>query len=135
MAPGTFPAFGLPDRLPPLLRYAAVLLFSSFGGPVPATLFSLAVHRLPTTARFPPPSAGCSNAALGQFIGPPLVARVAGIAGGWQWTGRSPGPARSSACCSPQNCTLAAKVRRRLGNGRGEIFVLLGVSIENYVTA
>lgn len=26
----------------------------------------------------------CSSA--GQFLGPPLVAWVAGLAGGWQWT-------------------------------------------------
>lgn len=71
----------------PLLRYAAVLLFSAAGGMVPGTLFSLVV-RLAPNAQTVSTTMGwvqqCS--ATGQFLGPPLVAWVAAQAGGWQWT-------------------------------------------------
>lgn len=71
----------------PLLRYAAVLLFSVAGGMVPGTLFSLVV-RLAPNAQTVSTTMGwvqqCS--ATGQFLGPPLVAWVAAQAGGWQWT-------------------------------------------------
>ena len=71
----------------PLLRYAAVLLFSAAGGMVPGTLFSLVV-RLAPSAQTVSTTMGwvqqCS--ATGQFLGPPLVAWVAAQAGGWQWT-------------------------------------------------
>jgi MFS family permease len=73
--------------LPPALRYAAVLLFSGVGGLIPATLFSLAVrvapgaHTLSTTVGWVQ-----QWSSLGQFAGPPLVAWVASLAGGWQFT-------------------------------------------------
>lgn len=71
----------------PLLRYAAVLLFSAAGGMVPGTLFSLVV-RLAPNAQTVSTTMGwvqqCS--ATGQFLGPPLVAWVAAQAGGWQLT-------------------------------------------------
>lgn len=86
MALGAFVAFGLGDA-PPALRYAGVLLFSGMGGMVPATLFMLAV-RLAPSERTVSTTVGwvqqCS--ALGQFAGAPLVAWVAGTAGGWHWT-------------------------------------------------
>ena len=71
----------------PLLRYAAVLLFSAAGGMVPGTLFSLVV-RLAPSAQTVSTTMGwvqqCS--ATGQFLGPPLVAWVAAQAGGWHAT-------------------------------------------------
>jgi len=71
----------------PLLRYAAVLLFSAAGGMVPGTLFSLVV-RLAPNAQTVSTTMGwvqqCS--ATGQFLGPPLVAWVAAQAGGWHAT-------------------------------------------------
>lgn len=71
----------------PLARYAAVLLFSAMGGLIPAVLFSLAVRVAPSE-RTVSTTVGwmqqCSCA--GQFFGPPLVAWVAGQAGGWHWT-------------------------------------------------
>ncbi len=73
--------------LPPAWRYAAVCLFSSGGGVVPATLFMLAVRLAPgpstvsTTVGFMQQAS-----ALGQFIAPPAVAWVAHRVGGWQWT-------------------------------------------------
>jgi CP family cyanate transporter-like MFS transporter len=73
--------------LPPVLRYAAVLMFSMLGGLIPGTLFSLAV-RLAPNDRTVSTTVGwmqqCS--AFGQFIGPPLVAWVASRVGGWEWT-------------------------------------------------
>lgn len=71
----------------PLLRYAAVLVFSAVGGLIPAVLFSLAVRVAPSE-RTVSTTVGwmqqCSCA--GQFVGPPIVAWVAGQAGSWQWT-------------------------------------------------
>lgn len=86
MALGTFIAFALPEEQA-VLRYLGVLMFSGFGGMIPATLFMLAV-------RFAPGEQTVSTtvgwvqqfASLGQFAGAPLVAWVAGQVGGWQWT-------------------------------------------------
>jgi MFS family permease len=69
------------------LRYVAVLAFSAIGGVIPGTLFALAVrvapseHTLSTTVGWMQ-----QWSAFGQFVGPPLVAWVAGAAGGWQLT-------------------------------------------------
>lgn len=68
-------------------RFAAVLAFSSVGGVIPGTLFSLAV-------RFAPDETTVSTtvgwmqqwSGFGQFAGPPLVAWVAARTGGWQWS-------------------------------------------------
>ena len=71
----------------PWLRYGAVLLFSSVGGLLPGTLFSLAVRVAPserTVATTVVWVQQCSS--TGQFLGPPLVAWVASQVGGWQWT-------------------------------------------------
>lgn len=86
MALGTFLAFGL-TQAPPSLRYLGVLLFSGVGGMIPATLFMLGV-RLAPNARTVSTTIGWVQqfAALGQFVGAPLVAWVAGAVGGWQWT-------------------------------------------------
>ena len=71
----------------PVAQYLAVLVFSGVGGLIPGTLFGLAVVLAPsedtvsTTVGW---MQQCS--ALGQFIGPPLVAWVATQAGGWQST-------------------------------------------------
>lgn len=86
MAGGALLAFSAP--IPPALQYAAVLGFSMVGGLIPATLFSLAV-RLAPSAETVSTTVGWMQqwSALGQFAGPPLVAWVAAVAGGWQWTG------------------------------------------------
>ena len=87
MAATAFVAFSPLTAEAPVARYLAVVLFSAVGGLIPATLFALAVHVAPsehtvsTTVGW---MQQCSSA--GQFIGPPLVAWVAGAAGGWQWT-------------------------------------------------
>lgn len=71
----------------PVLRFAAVVAFSAIGGMIPATLFALAVrvapseHTVSTTMGWVQQCSAC-----GQFLGPPLVAWVAGLAGGWHLT-------------------------------------------------
>ena len=87
MAVTTFVAFSPLTADAPVVRYLAVVVFSAVGGLIPATLFALAVHVAPnehtvsTTVGW---MQQCSS--TGQFLGPPLVAWVAGVAGGWQWT-------------------------------------------------
>ena len=69
------------------LRYAGVLLFSMVGGLIPGTLFTLAVVLAPDEASVSTTVGWMQQwSAMGQFAGPPLVALVAGIVGGWQWT-------------------------------------------------
>ena len=87
MALGAYLTFGLPADSSPLLRYGAVLLFSAVGGLIPGTLFSLAVHLAPSDKTISTTIGWVQQcSAIGQFAGPPLVAWVAGAAGGWQWT-------------------------------------------------
>lgn len=87
MGIATLLAFGEFTAQLPALRYLAVIMFSSFGGLIPSTLFSLAVHVAPseqtvsTTVGW---MQQCSS--TGQFFGPPLVAWIAAQAGGWHWT-------------------------------------------------
>ena len=73
--------------MPPTLRYGAVLLFSSVGGLIPATLFALAVRLAPSEGTLSTTVGWVQQwSAFGQFAGPPLVAAVASATGGWQWT-------------------------------------------------
>lgn len=73
--------------LPPALRFVAVLLFSGVGGLIPATLFALAVRVAPGADTLSTTVGWVQQwSALGQFVGPPLVALVASAAGGWQAT-------------------------------------------------
>ncbi len=71
----------------PVLQYGGVLLFSCLGGLIPGTLFGMAVglapdkHTVSTTVGWMQ-----QFSALGQFLGPPLVAWVAVAMGGWQST-------------------------------------------------
>ncbi len=72
----------------PWVRFVALLVFSSVGGLVPATLFSLAPRAAPTEATVSTTIGWMQQwSALGQFLGPPVVAGVAQAAGGWQRTG------------------------------------------------
>jgi len=69
------------------VRYGGVLLFSTLGGMIPGTLFSLAVRLAPDDSCVSTTVGWMQQlSALGQFLGPPLVAWVAASAGGWQWT-------------------------------------------------
>ncbi len=86
MALGAYMAFALAPGQP-LLRYAGVLLFSMLGGMIPGTLFSLAVRLAPGDDTISTTVGWMQQwSAAGQFAGPPLVAWVAGLVGGWQWT-------------------------------------------------
>ena len=87
MACGSWLAFSEWTSSVPWLRYAGVLLFSSCGGLVPGTLFSLAV-RLAPHERNVSTTVGWmqQGSAAGQFAGPPAVAWLASQVGGWQWT-------------------------------------------------
>jgi MFS family permease len=90
-----------------VLRYLAVLAFSLVGGVIPGTLFALAVrvapgeHTLSTTVGWMQ-----QWSALGQFTGPPLVAWVAGLAGGWHFTWVVTG------ACSVVGLILAAAIAK-----------------------
>ncbi len=101
---------GGPDGgLPPALRYAAVLLFSGVGGLIPATLFSLAVRLAPSEHTLSTTVGWVQQwSSLGQFAGPPLVAWVASLAGGWQYTGLATG------LCSVVGLVLSWWLSRRL---------------------
>ena len=78
-------AFGLP--VPLWARFIAVALLSCAGGLIPGVLFSMAVEVAPG------PQAVSTSVGLmqqlscaGQFAGPPAVAWVASVSGGWQLT-------------------------------------------------
>jgi MFS transporter, CP family, cyanate transporter len=92
MALGGFLAFaplwsGVDDTLSAGLRYAAVLMFSSVGGLIPGTLFSLAVRLAPGENTVSATMGWVQQwSAAGQLAGPPLVAWVATRAGGWHWS-------------------------------------------------
>lgn len=71
----------------PVLRYGAIVLFSMLGGMIPSTLFSLAVWFAPGDDTVAATVGWVQQlSSLGQFAGPPLVAWVASVAGGWHWT-------------------------------------------------
>jgi MFS family permease len=94
MGVSTWVAFSATTAQEPVLRYLAVLAFSSVGGLLPGTLFSLAVRVAPGE-RTVSTTVGwvqqCSS--TGQFLGPPLVAWVAAQAGGWHLTWMATGAA------------------------------------------
>jgi MFS family permease len=96
MALGSTVAFAAFTEGQPWLRYAGVLLFSGMGGLVPGTLFSLAVRLAPGEQQVATTVGWVQQlSALGQFVGPPLVAALAARAGGWQLT-----PLVTVGCCA-----------------------------------
>jgi MFS transporter, CP family, cyanate transporter len=114
MALSALAAFGTLEGqgLPPALRYAAVLLFSGVGGLVPATLFALAVRVAPSEHTIAGTVGWMQQwSALGQMLGPPAVAWLAGAAGGWQLTWVATG------ACSLIGLGLSALMARRLRAG------------------
>ena len=95
MALGSTVAFAPFTESLPWLRFAGVLLFSGMGGLVPGTLFSLAVRLAPGEQQVATTVGWVQQlSALGQFVGPPVVAAVAAQAGGWQFT-----PLVTVGCC------------------------------------
>ncbi len=96
MALGSTVAFAAFTAGQPWLRYAGVLVFSAVGGLVPGTLFSLAVRLAPGDQQVATTVGWVQQlSALGQFVGPPVVAAVAAHAGGWQLT-----PLVTVGCCA-----------------------------------
>jgi MFS family permease len=85
MGTGAGVAFGAEGH--PVLQYLAVLVFSGVGGLIPGTLFGLAVKLAPDNDTVSTTVGWMQQfSALGQFLGPPVVAWVATLAGGWHWT-------------------------------------------------
>lgn len=85
MGLGAWVAFGAQGH--PVAQYLAVLVFSGVGGLIPGTLFGLAVKLAPDNDTVSTTVGWMQQfSALGQFLGPPLVAWVATAVGGWQWT-------------------------------------------------
>ena len=85
MAVSSFCAFGL--DIAAVYQFLGVVVFSAIGGFIPATLFLLALRVAPspqTTSMTVGWLQQCS--ACGQFLGPPFVAWVVTMTGGWQWT-------------------------------------------------
>ena len=75
------------EGLPTALRFVCVVMFSAVGGLIPGTLFSCALRLAPSEGTVSTTVGSMQQlSALGQFAGPPLVAWVAAMAGGWQWT-------------------------------------------------
>jgi CP family cyanate transporter-like MFS transporter len=116
MALGSLLAFAELTQAWPWLRYAGVLLFSSCGGLVPGTLFSLAV-RLAPHERNVSTTVGWmqQSSAAGQFAGPPLVAWLASQVGGWQWTWMATG------LCCVLGGVLSMLIARTLSEQRGAL--------------
>lgn len=80
-----FIAFGMGQST--TVQFFAILVFSIVGGLIPATLFVLALRYAPTpqtTSATIGWMQQCSS--LGQFSGPPVVAWVVNLSGGWEWT-------------------------------------------------
>jgi MFS family permease len=98
----------------PTLRFAAVLLFSAVGGIIPGTLFSLSVQLAPSD-RTVSTTVGFMQqwSAMGQFVGPPLVAWLASRAGHWHLTWLATG------ACSLAGLWLAQQVGRQLAAQAG----------------
>jgi MFS family permease len=85
MGAGAGVAFGAEGH--PVMQYLAVLVFSGVGGLIPGTLFGLAVKLAPDNDTVSTTVGWMQQfSALGQFLGPPVVAWVATVAGGWHWT-------------------------------------------------
>ena len=104
------------DVISPIIRYLAVLMFSSIGGLIPGTLFSLAVRLAPNETTVSTTVGWMQQlSAFGQFVGPPAVAWVAHWAGGWTWTWLVTG------ACSLVGSFLAVAVGRQLQNLPGRM--------------
>jgi MFS family permease len=107
MAAAAALAFAGADGGHAVLRYLAVLAFSLVGGVIPGTLFALAVHVAPGEHTLSTTVGWMQQwSAFGQFTGPPLVAWVAGLAGGWHFTWLVTG------ACSLAGLALAMAIAR-----------------------
>lgn len=102
MAAGGFCAFAIAGTGPSgavatWLSLLGAIVFSMFGGLIPGTLFALAVRLAPGDNTVSTTVGWMQQwSALGQFAGPPVVALVASVAGGFQWSGAV---TAACACC------------------------------------
>jgi hypothetical protein len=102
----------------PPLRYAAVVLFSGFGGLIPATLFALSLRLAPDPATISTTVGWMQQlSAVGQFAGPPLVALVVVASGGWQWSWTVTGACAIAGLVL--SLGIAARLRRTVGEQAG----------------
>ena len=86
-AVGTFLAFATLTSGLPVLRYAGALLFSAVGGLIPGGIFGLAPTLAPSEPTISTTVGWIQQwSSAGQVIGPPVVAFLATLLGGWQWT-------------------------------------------------
>ncbi len=107
MGTGTLLAFG--TNIEPWWQFAAIMAFSAVGGLIPATLFSLSIRLAPRPEAVSATVGWLQQwSSAGQFAVPPLMAWVAVLAGGWQWTGGV-----SAAFCMA-GLWLAFQIRREL---------------------
>ena len=87
MALGAFLAFGTPTSGTPLVQFAGAVVFSTLGGLIPGTLFALAPRLAPSEPTISTTVGWMMQlSAVGQLAGPPFVAWLATLAGGWQLT-------------------------------------------------
>jgi MFS family permease len=85
MALGAVCAFGAEGH--PVAQYLGVLVFSGVGGLVPGTLFGVAVAMAPGNDTVSTTVGWMQQfSSLGQLVGPPAVAWMVTLTGGWQST-------------------------------------------------
>lgn len=90
------------------MRFVAIVAFSAAGGLIPSSLFASVLHVAPTPDTVST-SVGFMQqlSCVGQFTGPPLLAAIATVFGGWQWTWTVTGVL----CCA--GWLLATSVQRQ----------------------
>ncbi|NIF30325.1 MFS transporter [Pantoea sp. Tr-811] len=71
----------------PVLRYCAVIVYSGIGGVIPGSLYLLAINATPNERQLSSTFGRVQQlTSTGMFLMPPLLARLAYLAGGWHWT-------------------------------------------------
>ncbi len=101
-----FLAFAFP--IPTALQLILIVLFSATGGLIPATLYYLVMGLAPSRRTLSPTMGWMQQGmAMGQFSGPPLVAWVATLAGGWSMTWTIP------AVCSLIGLAISTRLGRQ----------------------
>jgi predicted MFS family arabinose efflux permease len=74
------------EALPVALRIAGALLFSSFGGMIPGSLFAGVPRHAPSPRHVATVNGlMLQGVALGQLLGPAITAFIVGRAGSWTW--------------------------------------------------
>ena len=114
MALGAWVAFAALGA--PVWQYVAVLVFSGVGGLIPGTLFGLAVVLAPSEDTVSTTVGWMQQlSALGQFLGPPLVAGLAMQVGGWHWTWLATGACSLFGMAAAWRLQAAWQARAKMG--------------------